>query len=173
MPVRTDLVDAHGRVLEQLLFTALVVGGSLPDSAFRPSLDATSYTAVRGPASRPTPSGVALDWHLTRVPPGFEVRSVDQQAASDGVEPVTHVVLSDGLAAISVFIEGPPPPPRQAVAGQGRVGTAFLSSRVVSGHQVTAVGEVPLHTVDLIAAGVLPPDAPPGALRAIEPLAQP
>jgi len=57
---------------------------------------------------------------------------------------------------VSVFIEGPPAPPRQATEGQGRVGSAFAFSRVVAGHQVTAVGEVPPQTVEFIADGVAP-----------------
>ena len=156
MPVRTDLCDSEGRVLEQVLFTDLHVGAVLPDAVFKSEVDATGFVWVRagtGPvasqASRPS-------WQLGQLPPGFSVRSAGEQQLPGSEGPVMHLVVSDGLASVSVFIEGPPAPPRRATEGQGRVGSAFAYSRVVAGHQVTAVGEVPPQTVEFIASGVSP-----------------
>jgi sigma-E factor negative regulatory protein RseB len=66
---------------------------------------------------------------------------------------VQHLVYSDGLASVSVFIE-PSDPQGQPMRGLAKVGTAFAFSRALDGHQVTAVGEVPPVTVEAIAAGV-------------------
>ncbi|HUO94842.1 MAG TPA: MucB/RseB C-terminal domain-containing protein [Steroidobacteraceae bacterium] len=156
MPVRTDLCDADGRMLEQVLFTSLKVGGALPDSVFHPDVDASSFAWVRQPDGTQHALGDALPWQLVQLPPGFHVSASSEQRLPGSDRPVTHLVLSDGLASVSVFIESPPAPPRQATEGQGRVGSAFVYSRVVAGHQVTAVGEVPPRTVELIAAGVAP-----------------
>lgn len=158
MPVRTELCDAQGNVLEQVLFTSLTVGGMLPDAAFHPDVDATGYTWVKQGASQLRALADALPWQLLQLPPGFRVSSSGEQRLPGSEGPVTHLVLTDGLASVSVFIEGPPAPPRQATEGQGRVGTAFAYSRVVAGHQVTAVGEVPAQTVEYIASGVEPLD---------------
>ena len=156
MPVRTDLCDADGRMLEQVLFTTLRVGGPLPDSAFRPDVDAASFEWVRQAGSPQKTLTDDLPWRLVQLPPGFRVSSSVEQLLPGSDHPVTHLVLSDGLASVSVFIEGPPAPPRQATEGQGRVGSAFAYSKVVAGHQVTAVGEVPPQTVEFIASGVAP-----------------
>jgi sigma-E factor negative regulatory protein RseB len=157
MPVRTDLCDADGRMLEQVLFTSLRVGGPLADAAFRPDVDASSFEWIRqGGGPQKTLADEQLPWRLLQLPPGFRISSSVEQLLPGSDHPVTHVVLSDGLASVSVFIEGPPAPPRQATEGQGRVGSAFAYSRVVAGHQVTAVGEVPPQTVEYIAAGVAP-----------------
>jgi sigma-E factor negative regulatory protein RseB len=67
--------------------------------------------------------------------------------------PVQHLVYSDGLASVSVFIE-PRSPQTQVMSGLAKVGAAFAYSRNLDGHQVTAVGEVPAATVEAIAAGV-------------------
>ena len=40
--------------------------------------------------------------------------------------------------------------------GGGQFGSAYAYSRVVAGHQVTAVGEVPAATVEFLAAAVVP-----------------
>jgi sigma-E factor negative regulatory protein RseB len=161
MPVRTDLCDANGAVLEQVLFTSLRVGGVLPDSAFRPGVQADGYTWVRQAAagSLRNPAD-ELPWRLLRLPPGFRVSSSGQQLLPGNDRPVTHLVLSDGLASVSVFIEGPPAAPRRPTEGQGRVGSAFAYSKYVGGHQVTAVGEVPPQTVEFIASGIAPAAAP-------------
>jgi sigma-E factor negative regulatory protein RseB len=67
---------------------------------------------------------------------------------------VQHLVYSDGLASVSVFIE-PRNPQTEAIRGLAKVGAAFAYSRDLEGHQVTAVGEVPAATVQAIAAGVM------------------
>lgn len=159
MPVRTDLCDAQGNVLEQVLFTSLQVGGTLPDAAFRPSVDAQGFEWLRQArtAARDVDS---LPWRLVKLPPGFRLNSAAQQQLPGTRQPVMHLVLSDGLASVSVFIEGPVGGGGQVPAeGQGRVGSAFAYSTVVSGHQVTAVGEVPPQTVQFIANGVAPTEA--------------
>ena len=156
MPVRTDLCDSDGQMLEQVLFTQLKVGGTLADAAFRPDVDASSFEWVRQAGSPQKRPAEELPWRLVQLPPGFRINSSVEQRLPGSDHPVTHLVLSDGLASVSVFIEGPPAPPRQATEGQGRVGSAFAFSRVVAGHQVTAVGEVPPQTVEFIADGVAP-----------------
>jgi len=156
MPVRTDLCDAAGNMLEQVLFTSLHVGGPIADAAFRPDVDASAFDWVRQGGSAQNRAAEELPWRLLQLPPGFRIHSSVEQRLPGSEHPVMHLVLSDGLASVSVFIEEPPAPPRQASEGQGRVGAAFVYARVVGGYQVTAVGEVPPQTVELIAAGVAP-----------------
>ena len=154
MPVRTDLCDAQGNVLEQVLFTSLNLNVSIPDSAFRPAVRADGFEWVRQGRGLATATEGAA-WRLVRLPPGFRLNSTSQQRLSGNERPAMHMVLSDGLASVSVFIETPMAG-RPAAQGQGRVGSAFAYSTVVQGHQVTAVGEVPPQTVQFIASGVVP-----------------
>jgi sigma-E factor negative regulatory protein RseB len=160
MPVRTDLCDPEGNLIEQVLFTSLEVGALLPDSAFRPDVDASGFTWIRQGRGAQKRTNDELAWRLLNLPPGFHLSSSGEQVLPGSDHPVTHLVLSDGLASVSVFIEGPPAPPRLATAGEGRVGSSFAYSRIVNGHQVTAVGEVPARTVQFIATGVAPGPAP-------------
>ena len=82
---------------------------------------------------------------------GSTVRRIQVIAGSKA--PVGHLVFSDGLATVSVFIE-PSNPQNQALGGLAKVGAAFAYSRRLNGNQVTVVGEVPAATVEAIAAGV-------------------
>jgi sigma-E factor negative regulatory protein RseB len=68
---------------------------------------------------------------------------------------VRHLVYSDGLASVSVFIQLPVPG-QAPVEGSGRSGVASAFSTVVQGHQVTVVGEVPPRTLKVFATGLRP-----------------
>jgi hypothetical protein len=91
--------------------------------------------------------------------------------------PVEHLVFSDGLASVSVFVEsaaadGSAPGEEEAAA----LGSSSAYSTVVEGYRVIAVGEVPPETVRAIAqsihsAGPVPglADALPGSAGASAP----
>lgn len=151
MPVRTELYDAGGRILEQVLFLRLDFPAHLPSRELRPALDVRGYTYVS--QERATlRSPAALPWDSAELPPGFHLAAAAEQVLQGGA-PALHLVLSDGLATVSVFIEQPVAG-RPVREGQGSVGSAYAMSRLVGGQQVTAIGEVPPDTVRLIAAAI-------------------
>ena len=57
-------------------------------------------------------------------------------------------MISDGLSAVSVYIE---PDQGHGFSGHRHVGAVNAAGRVVQGYQVTVVGEAPLPTVQAIA----------------------
>jgi sigma-E factor negative regulatory protein RseB len=75
------------------------------------------------------------------------------QALPGSSEPVAHLVFTDGIASVSVFVEPRKPDAKQA-EGPTRVGSSSAFSTVVDDHQITAVGEVPPNTVQFIATQV-------------------
>lgn len=163
MPVRSDLSDSAGRVVERLRFTKLKFDRNIPDSAFEPSVDRNKLRWVR---QTPQAEDEAPAWRAARVPPGFRLSVSGKQAVAGNSSPVSHLVYSDGLASVSVFIHEPAPgkPP---VLGSGRSGVASAYSTIVNGHQVTVVGEVPPRTLKFIATG-LRPAAPASSAAARE-----
>ena len=82
----------------------------------------------------------------------MEDHKIQNMATSE--MPVGHLVYSDGLAMVSVFIEKlmPDATPMQGFSSRGAV-NAF--SRVAEEHQITVVGELPLQTVRRIAGAVV------------------
>ncbi len=163
MPVRSDLSDGAGRVVERLRFTRLEFDDDIPDSAFEPAVDRSKLRWVR---QSPQSDDEAPAWRAAQVPPGFRLSVSGMQALTGNGVPVSHLVYSDGLATVSVFIQAPAPgkPPMR---GTTRSGVASAFTTFVDGHQVTAVGEVPPRTLKIIASGLKPvgivPDAPPAA----------
>lgn len=74
----------------------------------------------------------------------------------------SHLVYSDGLAAVSIFIEpGAKPDRKQTLRHQGAM---HIYSHAVAGHTVTILGETPAETV-LQFARSLEPKAAATALR--------
>jgi sigma-E factor negative regulatory protein RseB len=162
MPVRSDLSDAAGRVVERLQFTKLAFDRNIPDSAFEPSLDRSKLRWVR---QTPQTDDAAPVWHAAKVPPGFRLSVSGMQAVAGTTEPVNHMVYSDGLATVSVFIHAPTPG-KAPIQGSGRSGVASAFSTVVDGHQVTVIGEVPPRTLKYIATRLRPVSAAPAASTA-------
>jgi sigma-E factor negative regulatory protein RseB len=152
MPVRSDLSDGSGRVIERLRFTKLRFDRNIPDSAFEPALDRLKLRWVR---QSPQSDEVAPAWRATQVPPGFRLSMSGSQSVAGSGGPVNHLVYSDGLASVSVFVQQPAAGKAPA-QGTTRSGVASAFTTVVDGHQVTAVGEVPPRTLKYIATSIRP-----------------
>ena len=161
MPLRSEVTDRQGHALEAIHFTQLEVAKDIDAGDLEPQLDATGYRWVRH--GRHTESRVATaTWQVRNVPPGFRLVASRLQVVPGQPVPVQHLIFSDGVASVSVFIEpgtakGPTPPEST------RVGSANAFSTQVGGHVVTAIGEVPADTVRDIATSLAPanPTAPP------------
>jgi sigma-E factor negative regulatory protein RseB len=133
------------------VFSAIDLPERIPDSMFKPQVDASTYRWLRADRQVASTAAPAL-WEAMRLPPGFRMSTRSAQAMPGSSEPVAHLVFTDGVASVSVFVE-----PRKAGApaeGPARVGTSSAFSTVVDGHQVTAVGEVPPTTTEFIAKQV-------------------
>jgi sigma-E factor negative regulatory protein RseB len=172
MPLKTQLCDAHGRIIEQVVFASLTLANHIPDSAFRPEVATAGFQWLRNdprPVGADAPNTSAL-WSALRLPPGFHMTVRSAQLLPGAHDPVAHLVFTDGLASVSVFVESRSavlPQNQQPVSGVANVGSASAFSTVVDGHKVTAVGEVPPATVRFIASSVqrsapAVPVAPPG-----------
>lgn len=165
MPLKTQLCDSRGQVIEQILFARLDMPDSIPDSDLMPAVRTEGMRWVRQGPSHDSASPALSAYRASELPPGFRLTVSGAQTLGGASVPATHLVYSDGLATVSVFVEAQrdakpgtddkssamPEPPMQGLA---RVGSGFAFSTVVQGHQVTAVGEVPAKTVEFIAHSV-------------------
>jgi sigma-E factor negative regulatory protein RseB len=171
LPLKTQLCDSHGEVLEQIAFARLDLPENIADSELAPTVKTDGMRWVRqGPAQAAAASTLS-GFRASELPPGFKLTVEGAQTIGDASAPASHLVYSDGLATVSVFIEAQPPaaapgagtgsdpaasavPVDVPVQGLARVGSGYAFSTVVQGHQVTAVGEVPALTVEFIAHSV-------------------
>ncbi|MGD8207084.1 MAG: MucB/RseB C-terminal domain-containing protein [Thiohalocapsa sp.] len=138
LPLKIDLLSTAGEPIEQVMFTSLDVigtakgelGQSLPprESAGVPPIE---------PVSAPS-----------NLPPGFSVVSAEQQKEGGGI--LQHLLVSDGLASVSLYLE---PAFDGALDGATRMGSMTAVGRRVDDHQVTAIGEVPEQTARMLVDG--------------------
>ena len=156
MPLKTQLCDAQGHVIEQIVFADLTLSAHIADAAFRPEVATEGFQWVRdsGAPLRPAPAG-SLAWGAMHLPPGFRMTVRSAQTLPGSAGPVDHLVFSDGVASVSVFVEiQQSVPAGSPVAESATVGSSSAFSTVIDGHKVTAVGEVPPATVQFIATQV-------------------
>ena len=81
-------------------------------------------------------------------------RSRQQSQIAGSEYPVEHLVYSDGLATVSVFIEDPHTK-SEVSEGFSKMGSTNAFSLTLRGRKVTAVGEVPRQTVRTIASSLV------------------
>src|SRR5580658_9189394 len=165
MPLKTQLCDSRGQEIEQIFFARLDMPESIPDSDLAPVVRTDGMRWVRqGPSNDNAPAALSA-YRASELPPGFRLTVAGAQTIGGATVSASHLVYSDGLATVSVFVEAQPanvpgananlsPPPEPPMQGLARVGSGYAFSTVVQGHQVTAVGEVPAQTVEFIAHSV-------------------
>ena len=88
-------------------------------------------------------------------PAGFTKILEMRRAKQGGQGYVAHLVFSDGLGEVSVFIE-PLPPSRKVVEGASQHGAVNIYTRPVDDQLITVLGETPEVTVTQIAQSVAP-----------------
>lgn len=154
MPLKTQLCDGRGKVIEQLVFTSLTLPASIPDSAFEPEMATDGFRWLRPERPQGEPVMPVL-WSALKLPPGFRITARSAQVMPGSRDPVAHLVFTDGLASVSVFVESrASSDPGEPRAGAVRVGSSAAFSTVVDGHKVTVLGEVPPATLRFIANSV-------------------
>jgi len=153
MPLKSQLMDERGRIVEQILFTEIQMVGDIAAAELEPTISTVGFSTLRSPESAAL-AAVAVPWRASAVPGGFRL-SVATQSPMPGSEyPVEHLVYSDGLATVSVFIEDPKTN-TQVNDGFSKVGSTNAFSLTLRGRKVTAVGEVPRQTVRTIASSLV------------------
>ncbi len=155
MLLRYELSDEEGNAIEQVMFTGLRVGEAIPAGTLEPSLSGEGYNWFRQEYSDggATVQESEPQWTVAQLPVGFEMRDSQRKRVRQGGEHAEHLVYSDGLATVSVYVEKLMDGTR-SYTGLSNMGAMNAYGSVVDGHQVTVVGEVPSATVQSMAQSV-------------------
>lgn len=155
--LRSDLLNEQGEVLEQLVFTDLEVVENVPEEWLRPEIEADMIISFDRPDPRELhaePGEGPPAWTVTELPPGFDLRSYRLRNLPGSPDLVEHLLFSDGLASVSVYIEAERA--ERAFAGGSRVGVVNAFGHWEDGTQFIVVGEVPAGTVSQIGRSLEP-----------------
>ena len=153
--LKWELHDTRKKPLAKLLFTDLRLGSEVDPKDLKSEEELQRFKTVDSTLpSGDRPSRVQPRWLPDELPPGFRL-TMHRYAKGEGPDSFEHLVYSDGLAAVSVYIEAA----SGAEAGEAilsRMGTTHAFTRAMDEVLVTVVGDVPAVTVKLIGDAVGP-----------------
>ena len=152
-PLQTQLIGTDGAAIEQIKFAEISLNQEIHASALAPSYSTENYRWFNQSNLHVTRS-VETGWVSANLPQGFRVISTHEERMTDGDQYVTHILYSDGLANVSVFVAELEEGDSQ---GESNVGGSNAYSAIVGDHHVTAVGKVPAITVEQIATTMRAP----------------
>jgi sigma-E factor negative regulatory protein RseB len=143
------LFDARHRPLAKLMFTDFAIGSAIDlaelesDSRAEDFIEMKTFSPQETVVTQSSPR-----WQPTKLPPGFNLASYSHKIGAGGV--YEHMVYSDGLAAVSVYVEQNG---KDAALKPGisQLGTNNAITRTQGDFQITVIGEVPAITVKSIA----------------------
>ncbi len=145
-PLQTQLIS-DGGAIEQVKFADITLNQEIPASALEPTISTEHFTWLRQPSGHQS-TDVDTLWLCERLPAGFKVVSMHEETMDGDGEQVTHILFSDGLANVSVFIAANG---GELVSGPAQVGGSNSYSVQNGDFEITAIGEVPAMTVEQIA----------------------
>ncbi len=146
LPLESVVLNEHGLRVEQILFTSLEVVDHIPPRELEPGpVAGKGFTFYRQEGGKNPGLPGTNHWVLGPVPAGFAQIMYTRRRLPGSRNPVQHLVLSDGLASVSVYIEKPVD--GKGLRGASHMGAVNAYGRMTDGYQITVVGEVPEATV--------------------------
>lgn len=151
--LRSELLDGQGNVVEQVMFTDIRLLENMDAERLKPNIAENEYKWVTDdePVQRLDVS--KPDWHAEKLPGGFVLTRDSMQRLPEHNVMVNHLLFSDGLASVSVYVE-PVTAGEDVLRGNSQMGAVNAYGRVIDEYHVTAVGEVPAGTVEMIASSL-------------------
>ncbi len=150
--LKWQLNDQNGDVLAKLEFTELKIGSEVDRNELTRGNPETPQVASVLSEGAVKPVSESSKWQAQWLPPGFRM-TVNRAPGTDQQGIFQHQVFSDGIAAVSLYVE-----PLDAGTGAGlglqQLGTSHIFSREADDVLLTVVGDVPAATVQKIAESV-------------------
>ena len=149
MLLKSDLLDEAGDAVEQVMFTNISIGEDIDSSQLKPTIDANGFKWFREDKTNDRAKESKSGWYVDKLPDGFKMGMKKKHAMPMDEMPLEHLMYTDGLSSVSVFIEkiekGKP-----MLEGLSNMGAVNAYGTEVDGHHITVVGEVPKSAVKMI-----------------------
>ncbi len=151
--LKARMLNEKSHAVEQFTFTQLSIGTGVTRDMVRPSFNVRFPEWRLDRFANNSPSNVDSGWVVTQHPDGFR-KIMEMRRTKQGSDtPIVHLVYSDGMAAVSVFIE--PAAGRSGLKeGLSRQGAINIFTRMLDNQIVTVLGEAPPVTVVQMANSV-------------------
>lgn len=156
MLLRCDLVSENKKVIEQMMFTSLDYLPHSPVSSFDMKQFDNYQQQKLDEHEVDVKHSETLKWSVQSLPKGFMLTqstmrfSLPSKHLAGEKPDLLHLVYSDGLASVSVFIEKNEGAEKH-LQGASTMGAVNAYGNRVDNYSVTVVGEVPVTTVQAMA----------------------
>ena len=153
--LKARLINEKSEVVEQFAFSDITIGVKLDRDQVKPTWSTTppDWQVRQGSAGEAVAQETG--WVVMKIPPGFLKISEGFRTLRGKRETVAHLVYSDGLVAVSVFVEPLNATTSSHAAGTLRQGGLNVFTLKLDDHLVTVLGEAPAVTVRQIAQSVV------------------
>ena len=150
--LKARLLNEKNEPIEQFAFIDIQIGAKLDREQVKPPFSSlpTDWQVRESPPGEVQPQETG--WVVKDLPAGFAKVVEGFRRLRGKSAPVAHLVFSDGLVAVSVFVEPVPPTPQPV--GLSQQGGINVYSRQLDDYLVTVLGEAPGATVRQIAYSV-------------------
>lgn len=147
--LRSELHDEQGHPLEQLMFTDLQIKPEIDNALLVPP---ESIPQIQPSSSAKTFKEKVSQspWQIAGLPVGFKQVMHSRFRSNVDSHATEHMVLTDGLATVSVFLE-PLMESKPLLKGSTQLGAMHAFGKVIDEYQALVVGEVPKQTIRKIA----------------------
>ena len=154
--LKSMILSSNGRPLEQVQFTELRVKERIAAERLRSKMgdEKSVPRLIADNEARQPERLLESSWRVTWLPPGFERKESSIEKSTGEYIDFHHLVFSDGLAMVSVFVEQLAERKR-AFQGYSSRGAVTMFGRVADDHQVTVVGDVPRPTIEKISTSIV------------------
>ncbi len=156
--LKTHLLDEDNKQIEQFVFTQVSFLDQVPDDKLAPAMDTQQFTWYESKDKIDNADETEPDFNVVWLPGGFKQDMKRMQKMPTGGMPVKHMVFSDGLSSVSIFIEEDVQHDPANLMGGSRMGAINAHGRHLGDYHVTVVGEVPHVTVQKICEAISSPD---------------
>ncbi len=150
--LKARLLGEKNETIEQFAFTDIQIGAKLDRDMFKPPFATPPADWQVRESAHGDVAPQETGWVVKDLPPGFSKVVEGYRSLRGKSDKVAHLVFSDGLVAVSVFVEPTPSTPQPV--GLSQQGGVNVYSRPLSEHLVTVLGEAPGATVRQIAYSV-------------------
>ena len=152
--LKTHLLDENGRPIEQFVFTQVTFLDDVSDEQLVPAMDTQKFTWYEAKDGNEKSDKAEPDLNVAWLPGGFKQDMKRMQKLPTGGMPVKHLVYSDGLSSVSIFIEEDVQHDPANLMGGSRMGAINAHGRSLGDYHVTVVGEEPQITVQKICEAI-------------------
>jgi sigma-E factor negative regulatory protein RseB len=150
--LKARLLNERGEAIEQFAFLDVHIGARIERDMVKPSWPPVPPNWEVKELDRGDTVTLDTGWSVTRLPPGFTKVVEGYRNLSSRKHRIVHLMFTDGLVAVSVFVE--PAGASAHPSGLSQRGPLSVYTRQVDDYLVTVLGEAPGAAVRQIAQSV-------------------